>query len=110
MNDKIPVPYGALILWVPREVFDAALDRALGSRLVAAPAACLVGGNTAAQRWLTTEALAELTGLKPGHLRASARAGLLPHRKVGRRVLFPADAISSLASGATALTAVRKGM
>ena len=99
MSDLMPVPFAGLILWLPRAVFDAALTAAMGSAANAQPGPPPVGPE-----WLTTERLAELSGLMPGHLRAQARAGLLEHRKVGRRYLFRRNAIDALGGGVTALS------
>ena len=101
MNDFAPVPFGGLILWFPRAVFDAALGAAMGSAANTAPAPPSVAPD-----WVTTERLARITGLLPGHLRAQARAGQLEHRKVGRRYLFSAQAIHALGGGPTARAAV----
>jgi hypothetical protein len=68
-----------------------------------APAPPGAAGHTAEMAWVTVERLAATSGLKPAHIRASARAGLLPSRRVGRRLLLPANALSI---GATALPAV----
>jgi hypothetical protein len=70
---------------------------------ISAPAPPGVAGHAPETTWVTVERLAATSGLKPAHIRASARAGLLPSRRVGRRVLLPANALSI---GATALPAV----
>lgn len=75
------------------------LGFAAPSSPISAPATPPMAGQ-----WVTVERLAAISGLRPAHIRAQARAGLLPSRKVGRKTLLPADALSIGATAGAAVT------
>lgn len=95
----ILIPYGPGFLQLTPDEYATVLARGLAPGPISAPAPPGMGREQVAGAWLTTEKLAAQTGLRPGHLRAQARAGLLRHRQVGRRYLFPPDVISGLGEG-----------
>lgn len=69
------------------------LGLGLGVAANTAPAQPPVAGH-ASSEWLDARELARRTGTDPRLWRSRARAGELPHKQVGRRILFPASVLT----------------
>ena len=91
-HDRVPVPFGALVLWLDRDVFLAALSDASQSAGVVRAA-----GHADAGALLSPRDAARRTGTRPEFWTHRCRHGQVPGaRLVGRYWRIPAAAVDDL--------------
>lgn len=100
------LPTGQALALTPAELATALrrgeeLGLALGGAAKSAPTPPRVAGHTSGE-WVDARELARRTGTDARLWRSRAKAGELPHRRVGRRILFPASVLQPEEPRATA--------
>lgn len=97
----ILIPFGPGFLQLTAAEYEAILARGLAAGPIAAPAQPPLA-ERGEDQYVDARELARRTGTSPRLWRARARAGELPHVRVGRRLLFPASVLHAEKPGATA--------